>query len=398
MPPSPRHQRMPTFIQFDLNDLPTINSNDVSDAQFPANKTIKRKAKDDNKAGEKPKKIKRTGRRRYVPPIPYSCNVWIGAAIQPARRAAFTLYYGENDERNCVRTFSISRPIEDFDYAQIMGALYALQATDKQTSLRIFTGCRDLPNVVLMGEDGLYHYSHLCDMLKENIKEREAATTLVQCSGRSAQIERKIADEMANAQLLASEPDTMQNSSSRKTTTSFAVKSAQRSDSEAEVEHSSEATTTTAHLVTQTTIEHDPLLISILESAKQERPKPSKQKQNINTVSETDTVTKATDKRASAVSKNIANPQEYIDSSSAAVTKRTASRIEVEVDNGQEQQEREIEVFEDAEQEFGIDSYDEPRNAQQGKEHPQEHESQQTTWGSSLWNMLQAPFSFFRRQ
>ncbi|CAO3611081.1 unnamed protein product [Mucor fragilis] len=204
-----KDSRVPTFISF---------KQDKADKSVtkPATKR-KRTAKSDTaakpqkkKALKSVKKAKQSFKEESVQEDntkqPEVHHVWIGAATNEDK-GAFSIYHGENDERNYTEVYEKKDQLEDLEYAYVLGALKAVRsAKSDSTPLIINTTCRDLPRAI-DGKARAFHYECMANEIRDLISDREEPLSVRHISGRHAADEQKAALALALEALKASEAE-----------------------------------------------------------------------------------------------------------------------------------------------------------------------------------------------
>ncbi|ORE16302.1 hypothetical protein BCV71DRAFT_19871 [Rhizopus microsporus] len=228
---STKDTRVPTFIQFPEDDKTVSKdkkkrkttrktepkskmSNDGNKKDVPATETKKRKRKTTTtKPSKKQSKtaIKRDDidddftNTQETPVVEAKDQIWIGAAFIDGR-GSYTIYYGEDDERNFSALCDNEHRVRDLDYVYVLATAEAIEKlnSDSSSPLIIYTGCRDLPRAISEGE-GFSHYATMIKRICESIKEKARDIQVRHVSTRHLSKEQKAAIELATKVLETSE-------------------------------------------------------------------------------------------------------------------------------------------------------------------------------------------------
>ncbi|ORE09818.1 hypothetical protein BCV72DRAFT_52776 [Rhizopus microsporus var. microsporus] len=228
---STKDTRVPTFIQFPEDDKAVSKdkkkrkttrktepkskmSNDGSEKEAPVTETKKRKRK--TTTTKPSKKQSKTAIKRddidedftniqETPVVEAKDQIWIGAAFIDGR-GSYTIYYGEDDERNFSALCGNEHRVRDLDYVYVLATAVAIEKlnSDSSSPLIIYTGCRDLPRAISEGE-GFSHYATMIKRICESIKEKAREIQVRHVSTRHLSKEQKAAIELATKALEAPE-------------------------------------------------------------------------------------------------------------------------------------------------------------------------------------------------
>ncbi|KAI8878026.1 hypothetical protein K501DRAFT_337015 [Backusella circina FSU 941] len=176
--------RVPTFIQYDAN----------------SEKEQKVKRKRTTEPTKKPK-TKRSKKDQATPVvIDNTVNIWVGAHVEN-ELGVYSIYFGQDDNRNSTEVFQIEDVLRDDDYVSCLGALKALEISqDVEAPINIYTSYRDLPRVSA-GKRGAVVYPHLVEKIKTLIAGKKEGVTVHYVSGRTASPEHSASVELATLAL-----------------------------------------------------------------------------------------------------------------------------------------------------------------------------------------------------
>ncbi|CEP11089.1 hypothetical protein [Parasitella parasitica] len=135
--------------------------------------------------------------------------VWIGATLMQDEKddikneeassvsAAFSIFYGQNDSRNCTEKVNIKQN-QNIDHVYIMGVIRALEkCEDDASALSIHTGSKVLQSVL---DQDKQDEESICKQIKEKIAKRRGSTSIR--SATSQEDEFQAAHKLASEKLL----------------------------------------------------------------------------------------------------------------------------------------------------------------------------------------------------